>query len=62
MKSEILDVRKLVTILLVLVSLMGQKWSNYQLQRSDAQNLNFMKPEIQLSIVSDISGEKKESW
>lgn len=59
MKSEILDVRKLVTLLLVLVSLIGQKWSNYYIHRSDAQNLNFMKAGIEFSIESDISVENK---
>ncbi len=59
MKSEILDIRKLVTLLLVLVSLIGQKWSNYYIHRSDAQNLNFMKPGIEFSIESDISVENK---
>jgi hypothetical protein len=46
MKKEILDIRSFITIVLVVVSLMGQKWSDTYQSRSDAQNLNFIRTEV----------------
>ncbi|MBK8346711.1 MAG: hypothetical protein IPL08_03500 [Saprospiraceae bacterium] len=44
MKQEILDVRTLVSIILVIASLVGQKGSSIQSPASGAQNLHFMQP------------------
>jgi hypothetical protein len=42
MRKEILDIRNVVTIILVTVSLVGHKWSISNMSKSDAQNLNFI--------------------
>ncbi|MBK8628510.1 MAG: hypothetical protein IPN86_24035 [Saprospiraceae bacterium] len=43
MRKEILDIRNLVTILLVIVSLIGHKWSIKSELTPDTQNLNFVR-------------------
>jgi len=42
MKNEILDIRTFITIILVVISLAGHKWSTPRDQESDAQNLTFI--------------------
>lgn len=43
MKKEILDIRTIVTLILVILSLGGQKWSAPRDQETGAQNLNFIQ-------------------
>jgi hypothetical protein len=43
MKKEILDIRTIVTIVLVILSLAGHKWSAPREQETGAQNLNFIR-------------------
>ncbi|MBK8626554.1 MAG: hypothetical protein IPN86_13605 [Saprospiraceae bacterium] len=43
MRKEILDIRNLVTILLVIVSPIGRKWSIKSELTPDTQNLNFIR-------------------
>ena len=42
MRKEILDIRTYITILLVVVTLTGQKWSDFYNTKPGAQNLNFI--------------------
>ena len=42
MKKEVLDIRTLITIMLICTSLWGQKWKPTNDISSDAQNLNFI--------------------
>ncbi|MGB4839138.1 MAG: hypothetical protein WBP08_09105 [Saprospiraceae bacterium] len=42
MKRGILDIRTLITILLVILTLAGQKWSVLYNKKPGAQNLNFI--------------------
>ncbi len=42
MKKEILDIRTYMTILLVVLTLAGQRWSTLYNHQPGAQNLNFI--------------------
>lgn len=46
MRKEILDIRTLVTIVLVVASLAGHRWSSIKVSKSDTQNLNFIKTDV----------------
>ncbi|MBK9735671.1 MAG: hypothetical protein IPO92_12180 [Saprospiraceae bacterium] len=42
MKTEILDFRTLIAVMLVCTSLMGQRLTTFPVKKSDTQNLNFI--------------------
>ena len=52
MKKEILDIRTIVTVVLVILSLAGQKWSAPRDQETGAQNLIFIS--AQQKVAADV--------
>jgi len=50
MKNEILDIRTIVTVVLVILSLAGQKWSAPRDQETDAQNLTFITSQQKVAV------------
>ncbi|MFZ1750153.1 MAG: hypothetical protein WAU01_08180 [Saprospiraceae bacterium] len=56
MKKKILDIRTYITIILVLSSLIGPKWSMLHRPETDAQNLNFIHPATTQEDISTVEG------
>jgi hypothetical protein len=52
MKKEILDIRTIVTVVLVILSLAGQKWSAPSDQETGAQNPTFIS--VQKTVAADV--------